>query len=569
LWKLSSLLLLAPLLLTVPAHDGAERPASAAPLPQPAAPRPAVPAPVPRKPPGTAKPPPPEPPRISPADVLGFALDDLRRQPAHLQPYTRYLSLAHLLDAPPAERALHVRILTYHVNSLSRSRFLAPPVALTWRPSDALAYSLPATPAVPTMAAAVGAVMARQCGLPDTILLRLTVTDYQDFKGRGFSVETWEDLLRVEPYFHQKVVQDWPGGQGFPAGKYSIFAHAAWVNRDYRQTATWKELRKRTHSAVAVVRGDWFLFQTALQAKRDGHGYYDFLALGKDEKDFQELVGANVRDAKNFGELGAIVRRSEGVTINNRQLRRQDARYSGYWYSIDVDDELDQKNLVRQLLGPDKFFSEQVGALPNGLPSYWLQDEQRKRADTAPDFIAHNTSGKPFLVDGRVHVGPLVCGSCHQYGLHRFEDYVRRSLAPNGLLPQSPDQHKAQQLRALYATPIDEAIQRDIENYNRQSYLCCGLGSKPVADGYVRVFWRFSEEDVSLARGARELGYPPAVIVAAFRAQLAAEKQIDTVLAAWLAGDGMRRAHFEEAIPLIELVVAKYVPDWFGVRVNP
>ena len=44
-----------------------------------------------------------------------------------------------------------------------------------------------------------------------------------------------------------------------------------------------------------VVRADEFLFQTGAQTDRDGHGYYDFLALGK-----------KLADALSPDELGSI-----------------------------------------------------------------------------------------------------------------------------------------------------------------------------------------------------------------------------------------------------------------------
>ncbi len=496
----------------------------------------------------------------TPADHAAYALADLQRVPPVSRSYTRYLSIGHL---PPKDRPTAVRVLSYQLNGLSRSPDLTPPVAVTLAPQAAALFPLTLTP-FSTPYVLTNIAPARDCVLWDAVLLRLDVRDYQDFRGRGFPAKIWEELRFFDPYYHVQVREDWPGGvdpkdgQFYKKGKYRTAAQAPWLDRK-----TMLQLVTATGSQAPILRADWFFDQTAVQFGRDGRGYYDFLALGKKEKDFQDLVGADGKKTEEqFAEFGAVIKRSALVAVNNRHLRRQpafnrDPRGGNYWYTIDFKTSTDKQNAVRILNGLNTKgdASEQIGRLSNGLGAFWLQDGKGNRQDVPPPDIAVNMlAGHPFQI--QVHP-PLTCIRCHETIIIPPKDYIRR-LARASYTAQSPDYEEAKRLRALYASDLEEAVKLDIAAYDVVTYKACGLNSKQLARAYGKFWDAYHEEDVLVDVAERELGLSAGRIVDALQKQFAAIKQNDPVLAAWLIGDGVRREHFEEAVPLIYLLVAKY-----------
>src|SRR5712692_2835844 len=101
--------------------------------------------------------------RLDPAGAVTAAYADLLAQPANVQPLIRYVSLYNL---PEAERANAARVLSFHVNSLSREPYVAQPVMISAGP-----------------------------------LLRVNLSDY------GWDRRTWERLAETDPYFHVQIVE--------------------------------------------------------------------------------------------------------------------------------------------------------------------------------------------------------------------------------------------------------------------------------------------------------------------------------------------------------------------------
>ena len=140
-----------------------------------------------------------------------------------------------------------------HVNSLSREAFPVPP---------------------------------RQVGKD---LLAVDIRDY------AWDVKVWEKLATEDPYFHAvvevketvtKIIQRY-----YPAGTYDGVYHEAgdWPVR-VREVVSVKKasalapwlpakeiaaLALMTGSEIPIVRADWFIHQTAIQADRKA-GYYDW-----------------------------------------------------------------------------------------------------------------------------------------------------------------------------------------------------------------------------------------------------------------------------------------------------
>lgn len=432
----------------------------------------------------------------SPPEAVAAALADARRLPAPIAQRTRYLDLT----AIPAENLETARkVVSFHVNSLSREAEIIRPREVTPQ------------------------------------LLAINIDDYRwidtTFGELGRSIATGE------PYYHVTLQ--------VPGSKDRTRAAAPWI-AGYGIA----DLVNITQSQTPVVRADWFIYQTGIQADRNGHGYYDFLELGKAEKDFQKLIGADTAKARELRkEMAAAVARS-GVTLNNRSMARMPTLTGPYWFTQDFKTSKDKQNTIRLLdfsaEPPKGDASEQYGTLPNGLFCFWLQNGDGVRQDSAPDFIASDS--KSSSTDRRVHVG-LSCIRCHIPGIQPIDDHARRLFQGNIQLV-SPDYDKLKRLRQLYLSDLPRQIVRDQADYAEAVRSCNGLSPQANAKAYADL-WEWYEKDVTPAQAARELGCAPERFAEALRGY---GPTLDPVLAGFLQTPPlpMRREHWEEVYHLAQ-----------------
>lgn len=436
--------------------------------------------------------------RAAPPQAVQDALIDARKLDPVACQRTRYLDLSNI-EAEHLQTARQV--ISFHCNSLSREAEITKPREVT-----------------PT-------------------LLAIVLDDYSwipEVYGRlGHDVKT------AEPFFHVTI----------ETGKVREQAAAPWLG----QAIT--ELINRCQSQVPIIRGDWFVFQTGIQADRNGHGYYDFLALGHKEKDFQALIGAEPALARKLKkEMAAAVARS-GVTLNNRSIARMQAITGAYWFTQDFKASKDKQNTVRLLdfstEPPKGDASEQYGTLPNGLFAFWLQNGDGARQDTAPDFIA--SDGKSHSTDRRVHVG-LSCIRCHTPGIQPIDDHARR-LFQGEIKLVSPDYDKLKRLRQLYLSDLPRQIQRDQTDYADAVRKCNGLSAEANATAYGK-FWARYDADLTALDCARELGCHPAKLMEALRAY---GPNLDPVLAGLLQKPAIpiRREHWEEVYHIAQVAMGR------------
>lgn len=426
-----------------------------------------------------------------PASAVAAALADVRTLPPALAQRTRYLDLS---GVPADQRDDLRQAVAFWVNSLSREAELV-------RPRDVS----------PT-------------------LLAINIDDY------GWDATVYGRLgigtKNPEPYFHQTLDV---GGKKQQAG-------AAWVN-----AAGIGELFTLTQSQSPVLRADWFVYQTAIQADREA-GYYDFLGLGRKESDFQKLIGADVGLSRKLKkEMAAVVARSS-VTLHNRSITRVQSITGGYWLTQDYKTNTNKQNTVRLLDGaaepPQGDATEQYGTLPNGLFAFWLGNAQGERQDSAPDFIA--SDGKSSSTDRRVHVG-LSCVRCHLPGIQNIDDHARRLFTGDVKLV-SPDYDKLKRLRQLYLSDLPGQVRRDQSDYAEKVRLVNGLTPGANAAAFASV-WANYEADLSAADVAREIGCTVEHLTLSLKAQGA---NLDPVLAGLLQTPPLpiRREHFEEVAGL-------------------
>lgn len=446
----------------------------------------------------------------APADVVMRAAADAARLPAGVALRTRYLSLHNL---PEEDRAWCVRVLGGHLNLLSREPDIVRP---------------------------------GQVGL----LLRINLDDY----GEAFA-RAWEQLAEAEPYFHatvevekvEKVTKRQAYGYKQPDGSWKVTeyrdevveekrkvrlpAQAPWLADTPEHQQALLSLLALTGSQVPVVSAEWFVFQTAIQADRKP-GYYDFLGV-KDERTFQQAVGfvAKGIDPGFLRELRESVAVSS-VTLQPRALERLPTVGGAYWRTRDVRQAKDRSNPLR-VLNDDLVFdaTEQFGHLPNGLWATGLFNAKGERQDTAPDFIASDSTAPHN--DRRVHVN-LSCLRCHaDGGLQDVSGWVRSVLnsPPNFLA--SPDPGELRRLRQQYLRRLEPFLEADRKRYAEALAEATG-GLKPAeyAAGLARLWKEYAEDPVTLERAACDLGTTPERFLEALQLQGPA---VDPVLGAFRA----------------------------------
>lgn len=467
------------------------------------------------------------------AQILTAAAADAKTLPPAVAASTRYLSAAHL---PDADRRELYKVAAYHVNGLSReSKRTAPRQVTPW-------------------------------------LWAVCLDDYR------WSPATWEKIGEKNAYFAARAKVTVPGAVVTKTRQ--VVRGGYYVNESYTEAgptttreevivAPWlppaaaAELVTLTGSRTPIVRADQFLHLTFAQVDRDGHGYYDWLAL-KSRADAEQLAALDREKAVEvYRELAAIVPVS-GVTPQNRQVFRFATLTGGWWETRDCKTSTAQQNAVSNLLDDFKHDAEEIVAtLPNGLPFFYLSDDKGVQVDAAPDFIAadHRSTNN----DRRVHPG-YSCVACHQdAGLKPIRDYARRIYDPQtglALGTLALDAAKARRIESVYLGPLDRAYKRDVADFAEAVEDVSGLKAVELPKAVERQWSRYLDDPVTLDRAAAECGLTPAELRDGLRRHARARGITDAVLAVYLTDDPppVRREHFEERFGLLMLTLVGGAP---------
>lgn len=470
----------------------------------------------------------------SPAAAVDSAAADLAKLPPQSRQYTRYLSM---YPTPDKSRLDLFKALDFLVNSLSKEA---------------------------------------EFSHPRRVSADLYAVDVRDY---GWDVKVWERLKDSEPYFHALIIEppsevnvdeDWPGGVWQGDGKH--YAAGAFKTRrkvtkpggrKVAGAAPWVDAKQisylisETQSQVPIIRADWFIHQTAIQLDRKV-GYYDFLGLGKKQKDFEDLIGADREKSRKVKrEIAGVMARS-GVTLQNRALLRFQSITGGYWVTQDFKTSLDRQNVLRNLDKdldpPEGDASEQYGVLPNGLFAFWLQNAKGERQDTAPDFIA--SDGQASGNDRRVHIG-LSCIRCHAEGIRPINDWARQHYR-NSIQLATPDYEKYKRLRQLYLSDLEGHVKGDQAYYAAKLMQLNGTKPAEMARLFARAWDDYAERDLTPDNFARELGVDKAKMIAAIKAY--ATGGADPVLTQVIQDPPLPviRSHFEEVYSLAQSAIRGY-----------
>lgn len=516
-----------------------------------------------------------------PAEAVSAAAADTAGQPAAVRPQLRYLSLH---AVPLKERAEFLKVLSFHVNSLSREADLVAPVPVgpdvvrinmsdylwersVWEKMASLdpyfhvkiggdGIVVPAVKAVevPVVPAEVPAVQIEG------------VQFYRDGRGQELIEVEREDLKAGETVW----VRERRGGgivrRTVPAGKQAaqapkaapakekaqkadaVAAHAPWLPGQVIAV-----LAESLNSDAPIVDARWFIWQTAVQKDRKGSGYYDYLQFKKRE-DLQKAVALDIEAAKRVRKEMAAIVADSGVALNNRQILRFQTLTGGYWATLDANNNEGGRNAVRVLNGDYQHDAEEIyGVLPNGLFAFAASSADGELQETVPDNIAadHVSSSN----DKRIHVG-LSCIRCHSEGLRPIDDWARKVYRGPVQLA-SPDYAKLKRLQRLYLSDLPGQLRLDQEAYARSLKSVNGLTSEANARAYGSVWSAYADKPLGLAETAAELACTPAEWKAALESY-GKRGAADPLLMGLLVGARMRREYVHESYSLMQTILAQF-----------
>lgn len=478
----------------------------------------------------------------SPARAVTLAHADCVKLPREDQPYARYL----WVSSEEKHRDDFLIVLSFHCNLLSTQGKLRHPTLVA----------------------------------PD--LVRLDVRDY----GWGKRLFVWEQLGKVDVYFHQKmkVFQTtsrrvyWPGGidpdqkdgKEYKRSSYQLEKPAG---RTFDIPSLWlpqKEidaLRAMTYSESPVLMAEWFFVQTCRQVsirnKQEGAGYYEWLGLKKRD-DFFALTGTDEKlAALLFREWRAVVDKS-GISQQNRQIVRLGAVSNAVWGTFDTFSQKSSGNAKRNLKRGEFIHDaeEWYGFLPNGLFVTFLSDKNGVAQESAPDKIGPDDSPLRIGRDARVHAN-LSCIRCHgadKEMLKPINDWARRTFRSGGVLRLADKDKKViLELESQYLRDLDRLLERDRKDYSdaiREATTSKkhpkGLTSAQISKLYGEAWNRYVESPVKLADCAREVGCSSAKLSASIKAHAHSRGLGDLILSALIdePAQDLSRLEWEDSYAL-------------------
>jgi len=431
----------------------------------------------------------------TPDTSVKFALADLASIDPSIQPYIRYLSL---YNVPKVHRQKIGETVSFVINSLSTRRQIYIPVFVGGSDSTVIRLNLKDYNIDPKQWDKLGKEGSGVRPFPDPyfhILLSETNCNFMDKNGikytkpGGNKTTTKTEKKKVQkkverqkqvftgyydqlrrPIYETKTVtetieveEEVPVQEVVAGG--AIFTQAPWLD-----PVAIAQLITLANSECPILRADWFIVNATVPP-----AYYNFLGLGKKEKDFENLVFANEELAKKArSQFKAVVVQSM-VARNNRTLVRSPTFTNGYyWASHDVLNSVNEKNFLVNFLNEKFDASEIIGTLPNGLQAYFVSDGKGNRLDFAnPDVAIDNTAVDRIVRTGRS------CMICHAEGIKPIEDNIRllnRKLTSlESVRLMVTDEEQAYQVVDLFGSDLDKQIVKDQQIYHDAIGLTNGL----------------------------------------------------------------------------------------------
>lgn len=205
------------------------------------------------------------------------------------------------------------------------------------------------------------------------------------------------------------------------------------------------EVHDLSGQRLPAIRADWFIRYASSPPL-----YHDLLGLPDGafaDRKLEEMLGVDVERDVRESSLHRAAFVQSNVSLHNRLVDRHVGRRTRtgigtayYWKSYDFASSAGRQDLTRHPLGPA--FSvhdtaafqhdggEVVFSLPNGMQGYLIVDAKGNRIDEAPISVVVDSERKPL--NSPVVVNGISCMACHDRGIRKFRDTVRRSHAVFG-----------------------------------------------------------------------------------------------------------------------------------------
>jgi hypothetical protein len=393
---------------------------------------------------------------------IGKMANDLARQDAEDQPFTRYLTVTYSSNAGECGRALQRQryALFKGINSVSTNPQVTEPVAID---SDETIYRI----------------------------------DLRDFN--------WDRNIDLEDDGVVDFVDAWEA---------IIADDAAAPYAIQYQGDQADDLIADSGTNVPFLPVNAFI-----QASEFGSLYYSLIGGKANLFDFEKQV-LNIDTAAEIADdnLMRAGFSNSGVSKQERVLNRFDSGVSGglaYWISFDfnggnggerefvaqgIEENVANENIFQNPLDFAFAGGEAIFNLPNGLQAYYVANAAGTRLDTAPIGVVID----PAQNNGLVTNGAS-CHSCHNAGMITFTDTVRQYVEDNRVLF---DNDTYDSVIAQYPSPADFQKQMDRDSAVHVAALEESGVPAGTPDPISRTYLDFQLGDVTLEQAAGELSVP-------------------------------------------------------------
>jgi len=289
---------------------------------------------------------------------------------------------------------------------------------------------------------------------------------------------------------------------------------------DVRLREIAREIYAATGTRLPVLRADWFIRSGA--APPLYHELLELPAGANADGQLEQSLGVNIQRDILEGRLHRAAFIQSNVSLHNRLVDRhvgRRTRFGGgtayYWKSYDFASSAGDQDLTQKPLGPvfaanpdnDYAFrhdgGEVVFSLPNGLQGYLIVDANGNRLDEAPISVVVDSERKPL--NSPVVVNGISCMACHDRGIRRFTDTVRKSHALFGESREKVQRlfTSRNEMDAIIAA--DESAFLKAQNASTKPFID-ELNSEPVSAISRFYVGNLSLNDVASELGERDIG---------------------------------------------------------------
>lgn len=239
--------------------------------------------------------------------------------------------------------------------------------------------------------------------------------------------------------------------------------------------------------------------------------YYALIGARENIFDFElEVLGIDAEANIDEGEVMRGGFATSGVSKQERVVTRQPNGVAGnlnYWLSFDFEDGIGaNESIYSDPLGFAFAGGEAIFSLPNGFQAYYVAAADGTRLAEAPAGVVIDPSQNNGIVTNGAS-----CHSCHNAGLIPFTDTVREYVLEN---VRDFDAQTLEDVQEQYATQDEwnDIFAFDSETHVRATEQAGVPRGTPDPIG--RVFLQFQLGDVTTALAAGELGVRPEELVA-------------------------------------------------------